>query len=259
MMSEKGAALITGASEGIGYELTKLFAQDGYDLVLVARNEAKLNEIADDQSRANGITVKVIARDLSKPEAPDEIYDELKRDGITVTALVNNAGYLVYGPFAETDLSAQLDMLQVLIWAPTKLTGLFVRDMLKGKGGKILNLGSVGSFTPGPSTAGYAAAKSYILSFSHAIAEELKGTNVTVTTVCPGSTRTQFASRGNVDNVFGNMYFTMSAQKVAKIAYRAFLNNRRHVVTGIHNKAVVFSTRFAPLALQAKIAKIVMS
>jgi len=259
MMSEKGTALITGASEGIGYELTKLFAQDSYNLALVARNGAKLNEIADHLSRANGISVKVIAKDLSKPEAPDEIYDELKRDGIAVTALVNNAGYLVFGPFAETDLSAQLDMLQVLVWAPTKLTGLFVKDMLKGKDGKILNVGSVGSFTPGPLDAVYCAAKSYILSFSHAIAEELKGSNVTVTAVCPGSTRTQFASRGNVENVFGNMYFTMSAQKVAKIAYRALMSNKRHVVTGIHNKAVIFSSRLAPLTIQAKVAKIVMS
>ena len=258
-MSEKGTALITGASEGIGYELTRLFAQDGYDLALVARNEAKLNAIADDLSRANGITAKVIAKDLSKPEAPDEIYEELKRDGITVTVLVNNAGYLVFGPFAETDLSAQLDMLQVLVWAPTKLTGLFVKDMLKGSGGKILNMGSVGSFTPGPSCAVYAAAKSHILSFSHAIAEELKGSNVTVTTVCPGGTRTQFASRGNVEEAFGNTYFTMSAKKVAKIAYRALMNNRRHVVTGVHNKAVVLSCRLAPLTLQAKVAKIVMS
>ena len=258
-MSEKGTALITGASEGIGYELTKLFAKDGYDLVLVARNEAKLNEIADELSLAYGISARVIAKDLSKPDAPDEIYSELSRDGVAITALVNNAGYVVYGPFAERDVSEELDMLQVLVCAPTKLTGLFLKDMLRGKGGKILNVGSIGSFSPGPLTAVYCAAKSYILAFSHGIAEELKGSNVTVTTVCPGATRTQFASRGNVENVLGARHGMMSAQKVAEIAYKALMNNKRHVVTGVHNKVLISSGRLMPLAVQAKVARVFMS
>jgi short-subunit dehydrogenase len=258
-MSEKGTALITGASEGIGYELTKLFAQDGYDLVLVARNEKKLNEIADDMSRTYGIDARVISKDLAKPDAPEEIYSELSRDGVAITALVNNAGYLVYGPFAEHDISEELDMLQVLVTAPTKLTGLFVKDMLRADNGRILNVGSVGSFVPGPFTAVYSAAKSYILFFSHALAEELRGSNVTVTTVCPGSTRTQFASRGKVENVLGNSFATMSAQKVAAIAYKALMKNKRHVVTGMHNKIIITSGRMVPISFQTKVSKLFMS
>ncbi len=258
-MSVKGTALITGASEGIGYELTRLFARDGYDLVLVARNEAKLNEIADDLSRAHGIDARVIAKDLSKPEAPEEIYSALSGDGVGITALVNNAGYVVYGPFAENDVSDELDMLQVLVTAPTHLTGLFLDDMLKGRGGKILNMGSIGSFAPGPLTAAYCAAKAYVLSFSHALAEELRGSNVSVTAVCPGATRTQFASRGKVEGVLGNQFGTMSARKVAEIAYKALMKNKRHVVPGAHNKALITSGRLLPIAFQARVSRIFMS
>lgn len=258
-MSEKGTALITGASEGIGYELTRLFAEDGYDLVLVARNEKKLDEIADDLSRTYGIDARVISKDLARPDAPDEIYSELSRDGVAITALVNNAGYLVYGPFAEHDISEELDMLQVLVMAPTKLTGLFVKDMLRDGKGRILNVGSVGSFAPGPLTTVYCAAKSYILSFSLALAEELRGSNVTVTTVCPGSTRTQFASRGKVENVLGNSFATMSAQKVADIAYKALMNSKGHVVTGVHNKMIIASGRLVPMSFQSRVSKFFMS
>jgi uncharacterized protein len=257
-MSEEGTALITGASEGIGYELTKLFAKDGYDLVLVARNEAKLKQISEDLARTHDIRARVIVKDLSKPEAPDEIYSELSRDGVAITALVNNAGYVVYGPFAENDLLDELDMLQVLVWAPTKLTGLFLKDMLQGRGGKILNLGSIGSFTPGPLIAVYNASKAYILSFSEALAEELRGTNVSITAICPGATRTQFGPRGNVENVRGARYM-MSAEKVAEIAYKALINKKRHVVAGVPNKVMISSTRLVPMALQAKVTKIFMS
>jgi hypothetical protein len=258
-MSEKGTALITGASEGIGYELTKLFAKDGYDLVLLARNEKKLNEIAEDMSNVHRVGVKVIPKDLARPDAPDEIYSALSREGIEITVLVNNAGYLVYGPFAEHDLSEELDMLQVLVTAPTKLTGLFVQDMLRRNDGKVLNVGSIGSFAPGPLTAVYCASKAYILSFSLALANELRGSNVTVTTVCPGATRTQFASRGKAEKVLGNRIVTMSAEKVAGIAYKALMNKKGHAVTGIHNKAITASGRMVPLSFQAMVSKFFMS
>lgn len=258
-MSEKGTALVTGASEGIGYELVRLFAEDGYDLVLVARNEKKLIEIAEDLSQTYGINARVIPKDLAKPEAPDEIYSELDRDGVAITVLVNNAGYLVYGPFAERDVSEELDMLQVLVMAPTKLTGLFVKDMLRNNNGRILNVGSIGSFAPGPLTAVYCAAKSYVLSFSLALASELRGSNVSVTTVCPGATRTRFASRGKVENVLGNKFATMSARKVAGIAYKALMNKKKHVVTGVHNKAITASGRLVPVSFQAMVSKFFMS
>jgi short-subunit dehydrogenase len=256
---QRETALITGASEGIGYELVKLFAQNGYNLVLVARNESKLNQISEDMRQLNNISTKVIPKDLSKDTAPYEIYDELKKDGIKVDFLINNAGYIVYGLFAETELSQELDMLQVLVGTPIVLTKLFLQDMLRGNGGKILNIGSIGSFNPGPLSAVYFAAKAFILSFSHAIAEELAGSNVTVTALCPGGTRTQFHRRGNIENLFASKYGLMSAEKVAEAGYKALMNNKRHVVPGVANKMVVFSGRFAPWPLRAKVAKAFMS
>ena len=252
-------ALITGASEGIGYELTKLFACNGYNLVLVARNEAKLNQIREDLSRAQGISVKVIVKDLSKSNAPYEIYDELKKDGIRVNILVNNAGYMVYGLFTETELSQELDMLQVLVWSPLVLTKLFLKDISREGGGKILNIGSIGSFNPGPLSAVYFAAKAFILSFSHAIAEELAVKNITVTALCPGGTRTQFHHRGKIENLFASKYGLMSAEKVAETGYKALMSNKRHVVPGIANKVIVFTGRLAPWTFRAKVAKAFMS
>jgi short-subunit dehydrogenase len=258
MLKKAGeTALVTGASEGIGYELSKLFARDGYDLVLVARNEEKLNRISDDFSRMYGISAKVIVKDLSKSTAPDEIYDELKRDGVEVDVLVNNAGYTIYGPFAETDISKELEMLQVLLLAPTRLTKLFLKDMLKKDRGKIMNLGSVASFAAFPLSSVYSAAKAYVLFFSQAIAEELAGSNVTVTTLCPGSTRTQFFTRASMDDTRLGRYkfMNMSAEKVAEIGYRALMENKRFVVPGVFNKFTVFMTRLLPRAAQMKIAK----
>jgi hypothetical protein len=257
LKATRETALVTGASEGIGYELSKLFARDGYDLVLVARNEKKLNQISDDFSSTYGVSAKVIVKDLSKSTAPDELYDELKRDGVEVDVLVNNAGYTIYGPFAETDISKELEMLQVLLLTPTRLTKLFLKDMLKKDRGKIMNLGSVASFMTFPLSSVYSAAKAYILFFSQAVAEEVAGSNVTVTTLCPGSTRTQFFSRANIDDTRLGRYkfINMSAVKVAEIGYRALMKNKRFVVPGVFNKVTVFMTRLTPRAVQAKIAK----
>lgn len=255
----RGTALVTGASEGIGHELTKLFARNGYNVVLVARNEEKLNRISGDLERIYGISAKVIAKDLSVSAAPGEIYDELRREGVQVDVLVNNAGYIVYGPFAETDMARELDMLQVLVYAPVVLTKLFLPDMLRRNSGKILNLGSIGSFTPGPNDSLYCAAKAFVLSFSHAIAEELAGSGVTVTALCPGSTRTEFARRGNIENIFLANVLQMSAEKVAETGYEALMKNKRHVVPGFLNKLVVNSGRFVPWALQARVSRLLMS
>mgnify|MGYP005846907369 CR=1 FL=1 len=252
-------ALITGASEGIGFELTKLFARNGYNLVLVARNEAKLNQISENLTRTYGISAKVVPKDLSKSAAPYEIYDELKREGVRVNILVNNAGYIVHGPFAENELTDELDMLQVLVGTPIVLTKLFLQDMLQGNGGKILNVGSVCSFHPGPLSAVYYAAKAFILSFSHAIAEELADKNITVTALCPGVTRTQFYLRGNMENLFIAKYGAMSPEKVAEIGYKALMSHKRHVVPGLANKFFVFVARICSWSFRAKVMKVFVS
>ena len=257
-MAKAGTALITGASEGIGYELSKLFAKDGYDLGVVARNEAKLRQISEDLSRSNGISARVIVKDLSHKDAPDEIYDELSSDGIKVDILVNNAGYAIYGPFEKTDISQEYDMLQVLVWAPTKLTKLFMKEMLKENGGKILNVSSYGAFAPTPLFSVYGAAKSYILLFSEAVAEELSGSGVTITALCPGATRTQFARRAGVENIAGFRYGAMSAESAAKVGYQALMEGKKCVVPGVHNRLLVFSRRLMPVGLAMKVVKAIL-
>lgn len=252
------AALITGATEGIGFELSKLFACDGYDLVLVARNAEKLERIGEDFSREYGVSVLALAKDLSVSTAPDEIYKKLREEDVDISVLVNNAGYTLYGSFAETDFSDENDMLQVLLWAPTRLMKLFLPDMLIKNRGRILNLGSTGSFAPCPYESVYTAAKAYILFLSEAIAEELTGSNVSITVLCPGATRTEFARRSQTDSLWLFRLGTMSAEKVARIGYESLMRDKRYVVAGIHNKISVFAIRFAPRALIPKLVKLLV-
>ncbi|MGL5075792.1 MAG: SDR family NAD(P)-dependent oxidoreductase, partial [Waterburya sp.] len=162
-------ALITGASSGIGYELAKLFAGDRCNLVLVARSESKLKEIASELTEKFGISVKVIAKDLAVPTSPEEIRQELQTAGITIDVLVNNAGYATYGLFAETELESELKMMQLNMVNLTHLTKLLLPGMLERRAGKILNIASTAAFQPGPLMAVYYASKAYVLSFSEAL------------------------------------------------------------------------------------------
>src|SRR5229473_1394734 len=172
----KNTALITGASGGIGLDLTRLFAGDGWDVILVARSEEKLREIAAELTRRHGITVHVMASDLAKPDAAAEIVKMLTERGLMVDALVNNAGLGVSGAFVETDLRGELESIQVNIVALTQLTKLLLPGMVSRKRGRILNVASTAAFQPGPLMAVYYATKAYVLSFSEAIAEELRHT-----------------------------------------------------------------------------------
>lgn len=255
----KTTALITGASSGIGYELSKLFAQNGHDLVLVARNQAKLNQLAVLLIEQYGIQVKVIAVDLSTPSAPDEIFSELERDSIRVDILVNNAGTQVYGLFAKNDLTKELQMIQINLTTLTQLTKLFLPGMIERQNGKILNIGSTGSFAPGVYNAVYCATKAYVLSFSEAIAEEIEGTGVTVTCLCPGATQTDFISKAGMDNVNLFQSQVMDAATVAKIGYEGLMKEKRVVVAGLANKLTVFSIRFAPRWFVTKSSKRMMA
>lgn len=180
------AALVTGASSGIGREIARVCAREGHDLVIVARSEGRLAELADELRAKHGARVNVLPKDLSLETSANEIAEELASEGIQVDILVNNAGFDVFGRFADTDLERELDLLHVNVVALTQLTKLFVRGMRERGYGRVLNLGSTGSFVPAPLNAVYAASKSYVLSFSEAIGEELRGTGVTVTTLCPG-------------------------------------------------------------------------
>jgi short-subunit dehydrogenase len=255
----KKTALITGPSSGIGLELTKIFADRGFNLVLVSRNEKKLLEMAGELGSSFGVSVKVIAKDLSSASAAEEIFDEIQRHSVTIDVLVNNAGLGSYGPFAESDLAAQQEMMQVNMVSLTQLTRLFLPGMLHRGEGKILNVASTAGFQPGPLMAVYYATKAYVLLFSEALANELKGTGVTVSTLCPGPTTTGFQRRARMEEsrlVRGPL---MDARSVAQIGYDGLMKNKTIVVPGLMNKVGVFSLRLIPRKMVTRIVRKVMA
>ena len=251
--------LITGATSGIGYELSKLFAKAGFNLVLVARNQMQLAEVAAELSSTYLVETTIIAKDLSTSSSSVEIYQELQQRDIHIDILVNNAGFSEYGEFSKSSLDRELQMMQVNMVSLTHLTKLLLPGMLQNKYGKILNLASIASFGPGPLNAVYCASKAYVLSFSEAIAEELKNTNVTVTALCPGPTDTRFAKRANIENVKLFQGKIMQPQKVAEIGFHALMNGKRSVIAGCLNKLLVYSSPFMPRTLIASMAKNMMS
>ena len=254
-MDYRKTALITGASSGIGYELTKLFAHDGYNLILVARNHKQLMQVADELKEKHGVSVKVISKDLSMASAPEEIFRELEQEAIEIDALVNNAGFATYGLFSETDLDAELQMMQVNMVTLTHLTKLLLPGMLQKRTGKILNVASTAAFQPGPLMANYYATKAYVLSFSEALADELRGTGVNVTALCPGATESGFQKRANMQD---SKLFTgkiLDAQTVARIGYRGLMTNKTVVIPGLRNKILVESVRFFPRKIVRRVVR----
>lgn len=253
-------ALITGASTGIGYELSKCFAADHHNLIIIARQEQRLRQVAEELTKQFGITVKVVPADLAQPDAPEKIMEAVRKDLLQVDYLVNNAGYGLGGKFTETDLAVELGMMQVNMLALVALTKLLLPAMVVRKFGKIMNVASTAAFQPGPFMAVYYASKAFVLSFSEAIANELKGTGVTVTALCPGPTKSEFQKRAQIENtrlVKHKVLGMMSSEQVAKLGYQGFLRGKRIVIPGILNKLGVHSTRMAPRAVTAQIARMV--
>lgn len=242
-------ALISGASSGIGLELSHLFARDGCDLVLVARSASRLESLASELEQAHGVSVTVLPADLGRPGAAREVFRAVQSQDIQIDTLVNNAGFGVHSNLAEADLDETVQMLQVNMLALTELTALFLPGMLARKSGRILNLGSTGSFAPAPFMSAYAASKAYVLSFTEGLAEELRGTGVTVTALCPGVTPTGFQERARVGRMALTRYGVVSAGKVAATGYRALMRGRRVVVPGLANQLLVLSARLTPHSL----------
>lgn len=184
-------ALVTGASSGIGAELTREIADDGFDIILTARREDRLTEIGEELENQYDVTATVISKDLADPDAPRELFEEIRDTGLHVHTLVNNAGFPVYGRFDETPLEEELEMMQVNMVALTHLTKLFARPMVERRDGAILNVASLAAYAPGPRLAVYAATKAYVLSFSEAVTHELADEGIQVTTLCPASVDTE--------------------------------------------------------------------
>lgn len=248
----KRTALITGATSGLGFEFVKLFAGDGYNLVLVARNAQKLDEIKKTYSN---LDVSVLSKDLSVPGAAKEVFEEIEKSGIHIDVLVNNAGFGLLGPFDRLDIQKQLQMIQLNVATLTELT-YYILPKMKEQKGRILNVASTAAFQPGPYMAVYFATKAYVLSFSEALAEELRGAAVTVTTLCPGPTKTHFGAAAQAE---GTRMFsrTMAADVVARTGYQALMNGKSVVVAGGMNRASTIMEKFLPRSWVAKAAKYV--
>jgi uncharacterized protein len=243
-------ALVTGASVGIGRDLAVVLAEHKHDLVITARNQSQLEALAAELRQDLSVKVEVIVQDLAKPQAAGELFAEVQRRSIPIDILINNAGFGGHGRFDAEDIDQILGMLQVNIVALTHLTRLFLPGMIDRKNGRIMNLASVASFLPGPLMAVYFASKAYVLSFSEAIASELKRTGVTVTAVCPGPTKTEFGKRAGISSAPSfHDGFSMQSMPVARIGYRAMMRGQRVVVTGVQNKLMTSLVRFTPRAL----------
>ncbi|PSQ16830.1 short-chain dehydrogenase [Halobacteriales archaeon QS_8_69_26] len=253
MSDSKGTALVTGASRGIGYELARLFAGTGYDVVLTARTESDLREAADYFAERFGAETHVIPTDLSDPDGPRQLYDECRERDVEVDVLVNNAGFGTHGPFVENDLETELDQIQVNVTAPTHLTRLFLSDMADRGDGKVLNVASSAAFAPGPSMAVYYATKSYLLSFSEAVAEEVRQRGITVTALCPGPVDTSFTERAGNDGM--NLYrIDRHPRTVAREGYRGLMRGDTVVVPGLGMKAAYLAAKHAPRSVSRKVA-----
>jgi len=249
------ATLITGASSGIGLEFAQVFAKNRHDLVLVARSESKLRDLAK-QLQASGVQAHVIAADLSAPGAVQALTDRVRSLGVDVDILVNNAGHGLFGPLIETQLDAELSMIQVNIVALTELTKRLLPGMVARKSGRILNLASTAAFLPGPLMAVYYATKAYVLSFTEAIAAELEGTGVTVTALCPGPTASGFQAAANLEEsklVAGKRLPT--AASVAQAGYDAMMAGKTVFVPGVSNKLTLLAPRILPRRMVARIVQ----
>ncbi|MEJ2720967.1 MAG: SDR family oxidoreductase [bacterium] len=254
--SVRPTALITGASGGIGYELAKLIAVDGHDLVLVSRNENRLKHVAEEFEGEYGTTASVLPMDLAYPHSPDDVFEAVANAGIEIDVLVNNAGFGINGAFHERPLAEQMEMIQLNVTSLVHLTGLFLPGMLERRHGRIMNVSSVAAFQPGPFMAIYYATKAFVLSFSEAIASELRDTGVAVTAVCPGPTTTDFQKRaGNEESKLNRDFMMMDAPTVARIAYDGLKKRKSLVITGARNKLLAVGGRFLPRSLVTNVAR----
>jgi uncharacterized protein len=232
-------ALVTGGTSGIGYEIARLLADDGYNLVIVARSSERLHEVSQ-EFEDFGVTVIPIDKDLSKPQSANEIFQELLVKGINVEILINNAAQGQKGKFAEVTLERHLELVQLNISSVVALTKLFVDKMIRRGSGKILNVASVVSKTPAPEFSVYAASKAFVLSFSEALAKELEETNITVTALMPGRTDTDFFYKADMtDTKEYQDHSLANPEKVAKDGYDALMSGENRIISGAQNKMMV--------------------
>ncbi|MFV0443696.1 MAG: SDR family NAD(P)-dependent oxidoreductase [Planctomycetaceae bacterium] len=249
--------LITGPSSGIGKELARLFAADGSELILASRNVEKLESLATELREGHGVTVHVVPSDLSVPGAAQALWNEIQSRGLAVDVLVNNAGFGHLAKFQDLPLETYTANLQVNVTAVTELMRLALPGMLERKRGRILNVASTASFQPGPHAAVYFATKAYVRFLSEAVSEELRGTKVTVTALCPGPTQTAFVDKSDMDKspLFQSL---MDASTVARLGYRAMRSGKTRTITGWGNKLLAYSSKVSPDWIVRKVTQSLM-
>lgn len=246
-------ALITGASTGIGYELAKLFAQDGYNIVAVARTEEDLQQVANELTQQHGVRVEVIAKDLFGENAAKELYEEVKRRGIEVEVLINDAGQGFYGLFADQDIERLVAIIHLNVISLTRLTYYFLKDMLARNSGKILQLASIASQTPGPYQAVYHATKAYVLSLTEALVSEVKDSGVTLTALQPGATDTDFFNKAEMQDskIIQDKSKLSDPADVAKDGYEALMSGDDKIISGLKNKVQIAMANLMPESMVA--------
>jgi hypothetical protein len=246
-MNTQHTALITGASSGIGRELAIIMARQQFNLILSARRQDALNELKTELESQHGIQVTVYPKDLSKPGAADELVAQLQRDNHPVDVLVNNAGFGDLSRFDREDTQKIKDMIQVNIVALTVLSRQLLPAMIQDGNGRILNVASTAAFQPGPMMAVYYATKAYVLFLSEAISRELKGTGVTVTTLCPGPTASEFQKTASMEkSVLNQTAPKASSAQVAAYGYKAMIRGKRLAVQGVMNRVFATAVRIMP-------------
>ena len=245
--------LITGASSGIGYEFSKLFAEKGYSLVITARREKKLTELKEMYPESK---IEIISCDLGSETGAEYLYNEVKKRGIKVDILINNAGFGLFGEFYETDIEKEKKMIDLNIKALVELSKYFLQEMLEKKSGKILNVASIAAFQPGPYMSVYYASKSFVLSFTEALRNEVRNTGVGVSALCPGPVETEFEKSSELTE---SKLFTklkpVTAEKVAYAGYMGLMKNRAVIIPGFLNKIAVTAGAVVPTGLKVNIAR----
>ena len=249
-------ALITGASSGIGYELAIVHASKGDDLILVSRNRGKLLALKNKLENEYKVSVLVIVKDLSLSNSAREVYDEVKKNKISIDYLINNAGIGNFGEFTQTNWDTESKMIKLNVTNLTYFCKLFLKDMIKKKSGRIMNVASIAGFQPGPLMAVYFATKAYVLHFSEAIANEVKNNGITVTALCPGPTESGFESVAAMKNsVLFKGKKLPTSKDVAKYGYESMIKGRVVAIHGWKNRLLINLLRFAPRSLVVKIAR----
>jgi uncharacterized protein len=249
-----GTTIVTGASSGIGREFSWIAAKEGRDVVLVARRRERLELLAGELASRFAITVDIVIADLGEEDGPSRVLAAAEKRG-PVEILVNAAGLGVHGFFWETPFDQERETIQVNVLALTELTKKCVVGMVSRRSGRILNVASTAAFQPGPLMAVYYATKAYVLSFTEALAEELAGTGVTATALCPGPTCTEFQEKAGLDVPLLRGPFLVDAEEVARAGWKGMLRGKRVVVPGLANRVLAQGTRFSPRALTTKIAR----